>query len=177
MGGGALATLLAIYSTLATASLLAGVLYHQGFSAILFAGCLLLVGLTVLTQGLQTRPGGLEIGMAIGIAAVYLLVLVRLSIPERSDLMEYSVLAVFIYEALAERARAGRFAPVPPLLAIAATCAFGALDELIQLLLPHRMFEWTDILFNVLAAVMAVTGVVTLRGARRLATWLWQRGN
>ena len=168
-----LAVVAAIYSTLGLASTLAGVVNHQGLSAVLFLGCMALVGLTVLTQGLKTRPGGVEIGVGLGIAVVYFMVFFRLTIPERSHLFEYSVVAVFIYEALTERARQGRLVPAPALLAILASSLVGAIDEFIQLFLPSRHFDWTDILFNFLASLMAVISMVVLGYARQVAKKWW----
>ena len=165
----ALAVVAAIYSTLGLASLMADVLYSQAVSAVAFLVCMALVGLTILTQGLRTRPGGVEIGIGLGIAVVYLMMFLRLTIPERSHLIEYSVLAVFIYEALAERARHGRRVPAPALLAILATSLIGTIDEVIQLFLPHRHFDWTDMLFNFLASVMAVLSLIVLAWGRRVA--------
>lgn len=165
-----LAIVVAIYATLGLASMLAEVLYNQGLSAVAFLASMLLVGLTILTQGLKTRPAGVEIGVGLGIAVVYFLVFFRLTMPERSHLIEYSVVAVFIYEALTERASQGRRVPIPALLAILATSLIGAIDEFIQLFLPSRVFDWTDILFNFLASLMAVVAMVALGWARRLAT-------
>lgn len=162
--------MLAIYATLGLASMLAEVLYNQGLIAVAFLASMLLVGLTVLTQGLKTRPGGVEIGVGLGIAVVYFLVFLRLTIPERSHLIEYGVVAVFIYEALTERASQGRRVPFPALLAILATSLVGAIDEFIQLILPSRVFDWTDILFNFLASLMAVVAMVALGWTRRLAS-------
>ena len=162
-----LAVVVAIYSTLGLASTLAEVLYNQGLAAVAFVFSMLLVGATILTQGLKTRPGGVEIGVALGIAVVYLLVFLRMTLPERSHLIEYGVVAVFIYEALTERASQGRRVPVPAVLAILATSLVGVFDECIQKILPNRVFELDDILFNVLAAVMAVVAMVALGWARR----------
>ena len=164
-----LAVVVAIYSTLGLASTLAGVLMNQGLAAVAFLAAMALVGLTVLTQGLKTRPGGVEIGIGLGIAVVYLMVFFRLTIPERSHLIEYGVVAVFIYEALTERASQGRRVSVPALLAILATSLVGAIDEFIQLFLPSRHFDWNDILFNFLASLMAVVAMVVLGWARWLA--------
>ena len=162
-----LAVIVAIYATLGLAATLAGVLTNQGLSAALFLGCMVLVGATILTQGLKTRPGGVELGVALGIAVVYLMMFFRMTIPERSHLIEYSVLAVFIYEALNERAGQGRRVPVPGLLAILATSLVGVLDECIQVLLPSRVFDPVDMLFNSLAALMAVLASMALGWARR----------
>ncbi len=157
----------AIYATLGLASTLADWLYGQGLMTAAFIACMVLVLLSILMQGLRTRPGGIEIGVGLGIAVVYFLVLLRLAIPERSHLMEYGVVAVFIYEALTERAARGRRVPMPALLAVLATSLIGAVDELIQLYLPNRVFDWLDMLFNLLAGTMAVLAMLALRWARR----------
>ena len=59
--------------------------------------------------------------------------------------------------------------PYPCYSAILATTLVGALDEGIQAILPSRVFDPLDMLFNFLAAVMAVTASAALRWARRLA--------
>ena len=129
-------------------------------------GCLLVLA-TIVTHGLKSRPSGAEIAVALGIAAAYLLAFVRMAIPaERSHLVEYGVVAVFLFEALTERARNGLRAPVPAVLAVLVTSLVGVVDESIQLFLPSRVFEFRDILFNVLAGVMAVTASAALRWAR-----------
>lgn len=164
-----LVVVVAIYATLGLASMLAEVLHNQGLTAVAFLTCMILVGFTVLTQGLKTRPGGVEIGVGLGIGVVYFLVFLRLTMPERSHLIEYGVVAVFIYEALIERASQGRPVPFPALLAILATSLVGAMDEFIQLFLPSRVFDWNDILFNFLASLIAVVAMVVLSCARRRA--------
>ena len=161
-----IAIVIAIYLTLGVASSFAGILYNQGLSAIVFLYFMLMVGVTVLLFALRVRPGGAEIGVAVGIATVYLFALFRMSIPERSHIIEYSVVAAFIYAALLERRSQGRRVAAPSILAILATTLIGTVDELIQLVLPSRVFDTNDILFNFLAAVMAVGGFAALRWAR-----------
>jgi hypothetical protein len=170
-----LAVVVAIYSTLGLAGALAAWLGGTWVQVGLFlAGCLLVLA-TVLTEGLSRRPSGSEIVVALGLAAAYLMVFVRMGSPiERSHLVEYGVVAVFILAALRERASQGRKVPVPALLAILATSALGLIDECLQWFIPVRVFDPVDILFNVLAAVMAVTASVALRWARRGVTG-WRR--
>ena len=170
-----LAVVVAIYSTLGLAQSLVGALREHGLyyvaldvTLVLFVLGMILVMATVITQGLKTRPGGAEIVVALGVTVAYLLVFTRMAIPtERSHLIEYGVLGVLIHEALVERASQGRRVPVPPLLAIVVTVALGLLDECIQVFLPSRTFDPQDILFNALAATMAVTASVALAWARR----------
>ena len=168
------AVVAAIYSTLGLARTLADQLGNDFFGVWLFLlGCILVL-LAVVTQGLRVRPSGIEIAVALGVAAAYLLVLVRMAIPtERSHLVEYGAVAVLVYEALLERARQGRRVPVPAPLAILIASLVGTLDEGVQWLLPNRTFDPVDILFNVLAAAMAVAASAALQWARRRASaWL-----
>ena len=63
----------------------------MGYSASRNFVCLLLVGIAILTQGLRVRPGRMEVGIAVGVGAVFVLLGTRMAIPERSHLMEYAV--------------------------------------------------------------------------------------
>ncbi len=170
-----LAVVVAIYSTLGLAQSLVGTLREHGLfdaaldvTLVLFVLGMILVMATVITQGLKARPGGAEIVVALGVTVAYLLVFTRMAIPtERSHLIEYGVVGVFIYAALAERVSQGRRVPLPPLLAILATSVLGLLDECIQAFIPSRAFDPQDILFNVLAGTMAVAASVALGWARR----------
>jgi len=128
-----------------------------------------LVGMTILTQGLRVRPGGIEIAVMLGIAAAYVLLVLRstASPAERTHLMEYGVVGVFIHAALAERVRQGRRVPLPPVIAVLVTAALGVVDEGIQWFLPDRVFDPVDMLFNFLAGATSVAAVVVLAWARR----------
>ena len=136
-------------------------------AAVAFGGALILVALTILTRGLQTRPRGVEIAVGLGITAVILMALLRLTLAERTHLIEYGVLAVFIHAALTERAHQGRRVPLPALVTILAAATIGMIDELIQLALPHRVFDPQDMLFNTLAATTAVAASLVLARVRR----------
>lgn len=161
----------AIYSTLGLTATLAEVPRDNGLFSITFIFAFFLAGVAILTQGLKVRPRGTEIGVGLGIAAVYLMALARMGIPERTHVFEYSMVAVLIHEALTERVGQGRRVRVPAILAILISSLIGVLDEYIQLLLPNRVFDPFDMGFNALASVMGVTANVSLAWAR---LW-WQR--
>lgn len=162
-----LGVVVAIFSTLGLARTLADLLAGTGLGEALFVvGCLMVIAV-VVTQGWTTRPSSQEIAGAIGISAAYMLVFVRMAVPtERSHLIEYGIVAIFVYQALLERASNGRRVPMPALLAVLIASGIGALDECIQFFLPNRVFDWQDILFNVLAALMAIVSSVVLSWLR-----------
>jgi hypothetical protein len=164
-----LAVLVAIYSTLSPAQELAAALRERNLLRVSSAAVLLLVGVVIAIRWAKTRPGRREIGVALGVTAVYLTTLIRLPVPEaRSHLFEYGLVAMLIYHALTERRRNGRRVPVPALLAVVATALLGWLDEGIQLLLPNRVYDLPDVGFNALAGLMAVTASLFMAWARRL---------
>ncbi len=163
-----LAAVVGIYSTLGLASTLAGALLERGILDDAFLLGMFLVAGAVVLLGVKTRPSEGEIGVALGIAAVYLLVFLRIASPaERSHLIEYSVLSIFIYQALAERARNGSKVPLPGVLAWVATVLLGWLDEGIQAILPSRVYDIRDVGFNALAALLAIVACLALEWARR----------
>ena len=167
---GTLAVVLAIYATLGLTGTLAEALREYGLlnAAVFFLLGMFLVGATIVTQGIKVRPGGAEIAVALGVTAAYLMVFTRMAIlEERTHLIEYGVLGVFIHEALVERVRQGRRVPLPPLVAVLATAGLGVVDEGIQWLLPNRVFDPQDILFNLLAGTMSIGAVIALGWARR----------
>lgn len=170
-----LAVVVAIYLTLGLTGTLAATLRAYGLleaaSVTGFAIGMFLVAATVVTRGMRIRLGGVEIAVTVGVVAAYMLVVLRTMSPvERSHMIEYGVLGILIYEALAERASHGRRVPLPPLLAVLATAALGVVDEGIQWFLPDRVFDPVDILFNLLAGTMSVGAVMALAWARR-----WRR--
>lgn len=135
----------------------AGMLREKGILSDLFWLAIILVLSTILWHSVRTRASKWEIGLWIGIIAVYLLMFLRMASPEeRSHLIEYSVLAIFIHEALKERKRSGGRVRRPAWLALGITVLIGLLDECIQLAIPDRVFDPFDIFFNTLAASLAI---------------------
>lgn len=162
------AVVAAIYATLGLAGRLASILREAGLLSASFALGMVLIGVAIVVQGLRSRPGSAEIAVALGVATVYLMVFVRMGIAEeRTHLIEYGIVALLIHAALTERAMHNPHVPAPAVLAVAIAGSVGVLDELIQALLPNRVFDPRDILFNVLAAVLALGAIKTLRWARQ----------
>ena len=76
---------------------------------------------------------------------------------ERTHLFEYSLVAALVHEALLERRENGRRVPAPAILALVISIALGWLDEGIQSLLPNRVYDNIDVLFNALAATIIIS--------------------
>lgn len=170
--------LLLIYSTLSVVRPITEWLRDWG--GLLPTLVLLFVGLAGWgLRGLRRRwPGRLESAVLVGIGVAYGLLFLALRTPEEAmHFVEYGLVAVLVYEALAERRRArpedggvpGDSAwPVrwPALGALLVTGAAGWLDEGIQHLLPSRYYDLRDVFFNAAAAALAVAAVAGREWAR-----------
>ncbi len=164
---GSLAVVAAIFASLFIGRPLADQLRDQNTQAVFFMIGLILVAAVVVVHGLQSKPGRWETVTLLGIIAVYTMLIFRLGAPERSHLIEYSVLAVFLHKALAERAQNRRLYLNPAIMAIGISFVIGVLDEAIQILIPHRVFDPEDILFNGMAIIMAIGFSVLLKWIRK----------
>ena len=166
--GWAIAAVAAVYAGLVPGPALAGVLRDNGLLEALFVLGALLVVSAVVALGLRVKPAGVEIGVALGVGAAYLMVLARMAVPEeRTHLIEYGVIAALVHEALTERAGQEGRVPFPGLLAVLVTAVIGLADEAVQRLLPSRVFDIRDVGFNALAGLMAVPAKSAFRRARR----------
>ncbi len=170
-----LAVMVAIYSTLGLAGTLAQVLHERNLLDASFALSFLLVVAAIVGDALKRRPGRREIWVALGVTAVYGMVVVRMGIgpEERTHLFEYGLVAVLIHKALTERVQNGRPVPVPAVLTIAVTALLGWLDEGIQALLPSRVYDLRDVGVNALAGLLAISASLALARARK---WKGARG-
>ena len=165
----ALATVVAIYSTLGLAGALAERLRAEGLLVASFVLGFALVLTAVAASALRRRPGRYELWAAVGVTAVYGMIIVRMGIApeERTHLFEYMLVGALLHQALAERARNGRRVPAPAVLTVILTAAIGWIDEGIQAVLPNRVYDLRDVGFNALAGLMAVVAGLVLARARR----------
>lgn len=170
----ALAVVVAIYSTLGLAGRLAEVLGEHPLLPAVFFFLMFLTVAAIVASGLKRRPGRRDVWIALGVAAVYGMTVLRMGVSpaERTHLMEYSIVAVFIYQALRERSENGGRVPVPALLALVVTVLVGWLDEGIQAMLPNRVYDNFDVFSNFVAAT---TGIVTSVVIGWLNAWLDRR--
>ena len=162
--------LTAIFSTLFLGQPLAELFSSQDVRAVIFLIVMFFVGATILVHAIKTKPTKIELTIILGIVAVYTMFVLRLGMPERSHLMEYSVLAIFIHKAILERKNQGKQIPRPALIAMIITLLIGVLDECIQIFLPDRVFDPEAIVFNGMAATMAI-------GSSVILNWVRQRKN
>ncbi len=165
-----LAVLVAIFATLFIGQPLISILSNQNIQAALFMLGMALVGAAIVVHALKTKPKKIELVVLLGIVAVYILFFLRLGLAERSHLLEYSVLAIFIHKALRERVHHGKQISMPALLAFVISFLIGVLDECIQIVLPNRVFDLEDIIFNGFAVTMAI-------GANVVFAWVRKRIN
>ncbi len=170
--------MVAIYSSLGPSQVLAEWLRERNLLRVSIGAALVIGGLFVAWRWAKTRPGWREIGVAVGVIFAYLWALARVGVPpeERTHLIEYAVVAAFIYQALVERSWNGRRVPAPDALAVTATALLGWLDEGIQSLLPNRVYDLRDVFFNFLAAVMFMFVALFIALVRRRKAVVDPRG-
>ena len=164
-----LAVVIAIYSTLGLSGKLAALLRERNLLGASFGLGFLLIIVAIVGSGIK-HFGQREIWVALGITAVYGMVMVRLfiSLEERTHLVEYGIVAALIYHALIERERNGRkIIPSPAIYAVVVTGLLGWLDEGLQAILPNRVYDIRDAGFNALAGLMAIAAILVLSRVRQ----------
>jgi VanZ family protein len=164
----ALLVVVIIFATLFVGSPLAGLVQDQNVAAAFFLLGMLIVGAAILLHAFQSKPGKLELAIGSGILAVFIMFFLRLGLAERSHVIEYCVLAILLHKALLERVKGGKHIPVPAASALVMTFLIGVIDECIQIVIPDRHFDPTDIVFNGLAAVMGVVPYLIINWVRKL---------
>ena len=126
---------------------------------------LAVVALLAVAVIVQLRPPAARLLGLIAIAAAYAaaLTLMPLTAGERTHLLSYGVLAWLALRAL----ELDLDRPVSAVAAVALVAVLGLGDELIQGALPNRVFEWKDVLLNVLSGGLATAALVLVTVPRR----------
>lgn len=161
-----LVVVLAIYATLFIGQPLQLLLQDQNIQAALFLVGMALSATAIILQGVKPQTSKREIAVWIGLSAVYLMLFLRLGLPERSHMIEYSILGIFVLTAFLERYNDQGEKVIPVVSAIIVSILIGTIDELIQIYIPDRVFDPIDIVFNSLAIVMAIFSFLTIRWVR-----------
>lgn len=159
-----------IFSTLFVGQPLEKQLRDQNTQAVFFVLGMVLIGVAILFHGIKVKLGMIELAILIGVIAIFVLFFFRLGAPERSHLIEYSVLAIFTHSAIMERLGMTNRKLKPAILAFMFTCLIGLIDESIQVILPHRVFDLQDILFNGMVALIAIGTSLVLVWIRKRIT-------
>ncbi len=145
-----------IFSTLFLGRPFLVLLSNQDIQAALFLGGMLLTGVVIVCYGIFTKPNKIDIILYVGIFTIYLLLFLRLGLPERSHLIEYSILTLCIHQILVERIKQGKTISYPLILTFVITFFIGLIDECLQFFIPDRVFDTNDIIFNGIVIFMAI---------------------
>ena len=156
-----------IYGTLGITQPAALLLRERGWLEAAFTTLFALVAVSALAHGIIRGKNLRELIVWICILVVYLMVFVRIEIPEeRTHLVEYGAVALLALEAFRERFRYKVNIKNPAILAILLTTCFAIIDECIQYFMPSRVFDPFDILFNFVAAFLSVSASESLAWIR-----------
>lgn len=162
--------LVGIYATLGRVPAIAAALRARNELRDMLFFVLFVVLVVVAILFIRRRPGRAEIAVGIGILVIYLTAWLRIgTLEERTHLFEYGLVAALVHEALLERQANGRQVPAPALLALVISALLGWLDEGIQSILPNRVYDMRDVLFNTVAAAMVIGARWALESVRRWA--------
>ncbi len=159
---------LTIFSTLFTGHPLAELFADQNHRAIFFLIGMALVAIAIFMHATSNNTGKWELGLIVGIVAVYTMFFLRLGMAERSHIIEYSVLAILIHMALMERGIFNHSKIKTALLAFVITFLIGLFDECVQVLIPSRVFDYYDVTFNAMAAGVATGFRLLLQTTRSM---------
>lgn len=157
----------AITTSLVLDGVAARLMSNDNVSAALFSAGMLAIGLVVWAAPAAHRDPR-RTARVLTVAAIvgaWLVLAARMtSAQERTHLIEYALLAALIHAALRERTWRSRPVAGPACLAAAIAATLGLVDELVQRWVPDRVFDPQDVLFNTLAAALAVSAGVVRSG-------------
>lgn len=159
--------LIGIFSSLIIGRPFLDLFKSQELQSMIFLFGMTVIGSSIILYGIVSKPKIIELILIFGIITVYVLLFLRLGLPERSHLIEYSTLSLTIHQVLLERKKQGKRIPYLNLCALILTCSVGVIDEIIQIFLPKRVFDLNDIIFNCLAALLTIGSSVVLQALKR----------
>src|ERR1044072_2916653 len=175
----AAAVVLFIYASAYFVQFALDALRTRGLLAAAIWGIVLVAGAAGAAFLARQRPGRWEVALLLAAGGSYALLLRHLQIiQERIHLLEYGAVGGLAYAALCERwgyASAAVSAPppvrrrwqrVPAAWAILIAAAAGWGDELVQALLPNRVYDLRDVLTNAEAAALLVLVLAPRRKLR-----------
>ncbi|MDF1697602.1 MAG: VanZ family protein [Saprospiraceae bacterium] len=139
------------------------VLNNQTIQAVIFVTAMVFTGISIFTHGLPSNHLYMNITIWIGLSAVFILSFLRLGITERSHLIEYSILTLFVFMAMQERLKDKKNVLQIGGFSLLITIPLGIIDESIQFFLPSRVFDINDIIFNTLTSLFTIIGLLIMR--------------
>ena len=148
---------IAIFSSLAFGRPLQEIIQNPTVQLILFVSGMVITATVIIIHGSSGFSNKLDLVIWLGIIGVSVLLFFRLGAHERSHLMEYGILAVFVHKAFLARNEQVHTILIG-LKAFSLVVLIGLLDEGLQRLIPTRVFDWQDVAFNCLAAMLAIGG-------------------
>jgi len=140
-------------------------LRNQAIQLYLFAGGLLLSTLAVLLYAIRIKIGKIELLFWLVLLTTITLFVFRLGAPECSHLLEFCSLTICVHKALLERF--GTHQIRTAFLAAFICITVGLIDESLQAVLPNRVFDTEDIVFNSLVVLTTLGVSFLLQKARR----------
>jgi len=119
-----------------------------------FGIAMLLCAFVILLHGFIKDATKTNVLLIISMVIIVGLLWLRLELPERTHLIEYTILSIFVHKAFIERygknLKAAFFALVVSIL-------IGTTDEVLQLFVPSRFFDYQDIIFNCIVIFCTIT--------------------
>jgi len=126
---------------------------------------LLLSALATFFYAIRIKIGKIELLFWLVLLTTITLFVFRLGAPERSHLLEFCSLTICVHKALLERFGTHQIRAV--FLAAFICITVGLIDESLQAVLPNRVFDTEDIVFNSLVVLTTLGVSFLLQKARR----------
>jgi hypothetical protein len=164
-------TLGAIYAAIYPGQFALDALRSRGLLRATILGLFLAAAAVLLYWAARRRPGRREWTVLAAGAAAYVPIVASLPVlQERLHFVEYGALAGLTEAALRERWRVAELAASPrsTAAALAATAGAGWIDEALQALVPHRVYDLRDVGLNAGAGLLALALLAARRRARAL---------